>query len=118
MFIIAHCNSCHSWLALKPQQDLRGFPPSITDPLQSEAIVSAPFVVKEQWEAETLTELSASIREEEGHAYAGSLVCLECVNTKGKSVIDIIEPAAVLTTNGSWLFLYKHHKMPKETGYD
>jgi hypothetical protein len=120
MFMIAYCNSCHAYIALKPEQEWSGVPPSKSDPLQSRAMVSASFIAKEQWEAETLNALSLSIQEDEARVYEGSLVCLGCVDMTGKSVIDIIEPAAVLTTDGSWLFLYKNKKMPnsKETDYD
>ena len=120
MFMIAYCNSCCTYIAVRPQREWSGVPPSKSDPLQSRAIVSAPFIEKEQWEAETLDALSLSIQEDEARVYEDCLVCLGCVDMTGKSIIDIIEPAAVLTTNGSWLFLYKNKKMPnhKETGYD
>ena len=118
MFVIAHCNSCDVYIGLRPYQEYKGFPVSPTDPLNREALIAAPFVIKEQWQGETLSELGASVQGEDGYAYAGSMVCLECVNKTGKSIIDIIEPAAVLTTLGSWLFLYKHRQIPKEIGYD
>jgi len=117
MFVIAHCNSCNVYIGLRPFKEYQGIPVSSADPLNRGALITAPFVIKEQWQGKTLGALGASVQNEDGYAYAGSMVCLECADKTGKAIIDIIEPAAVLTTLGSWLFLYKHRQTPKEIGY-
>ena len=92
MFMIAYCNSCCAYIALKPQREWSGVPPSESDPLQSRAIVSAPFIEKEQWEAETLDALSLSIQEDEARVYEGTLVCLGCVDMTAVSYTHLTLP--------------------------